>query len=185
MRRRKDGQAGREKAGGIARGLRQGSGARRPLQKLGETKDEPAPDDRPKGPPGGGDDQKGQQPSQPGKTERDKLTGKDKETDEQLEELTGRKRKRKSDNGQRSGEVGEMIKEMRDVEQKLGKPDTGEATREQQKKIVKRIETMIEQAKQSGSSMGRMSMRRVSNAPASSRVSKARLPGRWPRAPGR
>ncbi len=147
------------------------------LQKLGETKETPAPDDRPKGPPGGGDDQKGQQPSQPGKTERDKLTGKDKETDEHLEELTGRKRKRNSDNGQRSGEVGEMIKEMRDVEQKLGKPDTGEGTREQQKKIVKRIETMIEQAKKSGSAMGKMSMRRVNNRPGQQPGQQGQTPG--------
>jgi hypothetical protein len=147
------------------------------LQKLGETKETPAPDDRPKGPPGGGDDQKGQQPSQPGKTERDKLTGKDKETDEHLEELTGRKRKRNSDNGQRSGEVGEMIKEMRDVEQKLGKPDTGEGTREQQKKIVKRIETLIEQAKKSGSAMGKMSMRRGSNRPGQQPGQQGQTPG--------
>ncbi len=147
------------------------------LQKLGETKETPAPDDRPKGPPGGGDDQKGQQPSQPGKTERDKLTGKDKETDEHLEELTGRKRKRNSDNGQRSGEVGEMIKEMRDVEQKLGKPDTGEGTREQQKKIVKRIETMIEQAKKSGSAMGKMSMRRAGNRPGQQPGQQGQTPG--------
>ena len=129
------------------------------LQKLGETKDTPAPDDRPMGGSGGGDDKKGRQPTQPGKSERNKLTGKDKETDEHLEELTGRRRKRNSDNGQRTGAVGEMIKEMRDVEQKLGKPDTGEGTREQQKKIVKRIDTMIEDAKKSGSSMGRMTMR--------------------------
>ena len=147
------------------------------LQKLGETKETPAPDDRPKGPPGGGDDQKGQQPSQPGKTERDKLTGKDKETDEHLEELTGRKRKRNSDNGQRSGEVGEMIKEMRDVEQKLGKPDTGEGTRQQQKKIVKRIETMIEQAKKSGSAMGQMSMRRAGNRPGQQPGQQGQQPG--------
>ncbi|MGP0062359.1 MAG: hypothetical protein ACLQGP_01990 [Isosphaeraceae bacterium] len=124
------------------------------LQKLGETKDEPSPDDRPRG--GGGENKPGPQPPGGGKAEPDKLTGKDKETDEHLEELTGRRRKRKQDDGQRTGEVGEMIKEMRDVEEKLGKPDPGEATREQQKKIVKRIETMIEQAKRSGGQMGRM-----------------------------
>ena len=95
------------------------------LQKLGETKDAPSPDDRPRGGSGGGEEKQGPQPSQPDKAERNKLTGKDKETDEHLEELTGRRRKRKSDDGQRTGEVGEMIKEMRDVEEKLGKPDTG------------------------------------------------------------
>jgi len=131
------------------------------LQKLGETKDTPSPDERPRGGPGSGEDKKGQSPSQPGKADRDKLTGKDKETDEHLEELTGRRRKKKQDDGQRTGQVGEMIKEMRDVEEKLGKPDTGEGTRQQQKKIVKHIDTMIEEAKKSGSAMGRMRVRMV------------------------
>ena len=54
-----------------------------------------------------------------------------------------------------------MIKEMRDVEQRLGKPDPSEDTQKKQKQIVKRIETLIEQAKQSGSSAGRLAMRRV------------------------
>ena len=119
----------------------------------------------------------------PDKSERNKLTGKDKETDEHLEELTGRRRKRKSDDGQRSGQVGEMIKEMRDVEEKLGKPDTGEATRQQQKKIVKHIETMIEEAKKSGSSMGRMRVRLVrqpGSRPGDN--TRARPRARWPAA---
>jgi hypothetical protein len=131
------------------------------LQKLGETKDAPSPDDRPKGSSGDGEEKQGPQPSRPGKPEGNKLSGKDKETDEHLEELTGRRRKRKSDDGQRTGQVGEMIKEMRDVEEKLGKPDTGEGTRGQQKKIVKHIETMIQEAKRSGSSMSKMLVRRV------------------------
>ena len=50
---------------------------------------------------------------------------------------------------------------MRDVEQRLGKPDPSEDTQKKQKQIVKRIETLIEQVKQSGSSGGRMVMRRV------------------------
>jgi hypothetical protein len=50
---------------------------------------------------------------------------------------------------------------MRDVEQRLGKPDPSEDTQKKQKQIVKRIETMIEQAKQSGSSGGRMVIRTV------------------------
>ncbi len=43
-----------------------------------------------------------------------------------------------------------MIKEMREVEQRLGKPDPSEDTQKKQKQIVKRIETLIEQVKQSG-----------------------------------
>ncbi len=49
---------------------------------------------------------------------------------------------------------------MRDVEQRLGKPDPSEDTQAKQKQIVKRIETMIEQVRQSGSSAGRLTMRR-------------------------
>ena len=148
------------------------------LQKLGETKDAPSPDDRPQG---GAEaartTRKASSRLAPEKPEPgNKLTGKDKETDEHLEELTGRRRKRKSDDGQRSGKVGEMIKEMKDVEQKLGKPDTGEGTREQQKKIVKRIETMIEQAKKSGSSMGRMMVRRV-RKPGNQQGQQGQTPG--------
>ncbi len=75
--------------------------------------------------------------------------------------MTGRRRKRNADDGQRTGKVGEIIKEMRDVEQKLGKPDTGEGTREEQKQIVKNIDTLIEEVKRSGSTMRGLVFRRV------------------------
>jgi hypothetical protein len=132
------------------------------LQKLGETAETPSPDDRPRGGAGRGEKAEGQGPSQPGeKNDRNRLSGKDKETDEHLEELTGRRRRKKDDNEERSGPAGQIIKEMRDIEQKLQKPDTGEATREEQKKVVKHIETLIEQVRQSGQSgMGRMMVRR-------------------------
>jgi hypothetical protein len=128
------------------------------LGKLGETKDEPTPEDRPRnGRPGG------EPPPPPGgaKSRAEKLGGKDKDLDERLEELTGRKKKRPSSDQERSGPVGEMIKEMRDVEERLGKPDPSEDTQKKQKQIVKRIEAMIEQAKQSGSSGGRLVIRRI------------------------
>jgi hypothetical protein len=133
------------------------------LKKLGETTETPSPNERPPGGAGGGENPEGRRPAPgPDKTDRSRLTGKDKETDEHLEELAGRKRRKKGDNEERSGPAGEIIKEMRDIEQKLNKPDTGEATREEQKKVVKRIETLIEEMKQSGqSSMGRLGMRRV------------------------
>ena len=102
-----------------------------------------------------------QPPSRGEKAGADKLGGKDKDLDERLEELTGRKKKRPSSDQERTGPVGEMIKEMREVEERLGKPDPSEDTQKKQKQIVKRIETMIEQAKQSGSSAGSMVMRRV------------------------
>ncbi len=131
------------------------------LEKLGETKETPSPDDRRRGAPGGEPDRQRQPSSRPGQTDRNKPTGTDKDIDEHLEELTGRRRKRNADDGQRTGKVGEIIKEMRDVEQKLGKPDTGEATRDQQKKIVKNIDTLIEEVRRSGSTMRGLVIRRV------------------------
>jgi hypothetical protein len=129
------------------------------LGKLGESRDEPAREDRPQGQgSGGGEKTKG---AGAGDKERVKLGGKDKEIDQELEELAGRKRKRPNgDDGERTGAIGEMIKEMREVEKRLGKPDSGEDTQAKQKQIVKRIDTLIEQVRQSGSSAGRLLIRR-------------------------
>ncbi|MGZ3316259.1 MAG: hypothetical protein ACXU95_03060, partial [Isosphaeraceae bacterium] len=89
------------------------------------------------------------------------LQGKDKEIDDKLEEFAGKKRKKKGgEQEEGSGPLGEIIKEMRDVEQRLGKPETGEDTQSKQKRIVKQIDTLIQQMKQSGSSSS-MAMRRV------------------------
>ena len=49
---------------------------------------------------------------------------------------------------------------MRDVEQRLGKPDPSEDTQAKQKQIIKRIDTLIEQVRQSGSSAGKLTIRR-------------------------
>jgi hypothetical protein len=129
------------------------------LEKLGETKDSPTPEDHPRDSAPGGQPPK--QPSGAEKPDPAKLGGKDKELDERLEEYTGKKKKRSAADEQRSGPVGEIIKEMRDVEQRLNKPDTSEDTRNKQKQIVRRIDTLIEQVKQSGSSAGRLMLRRV------------------------
>jgi hypothetical protein len=128
------------------------------LEKLGENKDTPTPEERPRG-RGTGDEPK--EPPPAGKAGPTKLGGKDKEIDDRLEEYAGRRRKRRQADEQRAGPVGEMIKEMRDVEQRLGKPDPSEDTQNKQKQIIKRIETLIEQASRSGSSSGRMMMRRT------------------------
>ena len=139
------------------------------LEKLGETKDEPAPEERsrsrpqpdePSGPskpaPGGGGAS-----GEKTKQQDQALQGKDKEIDDKLEEFAGKKRKKKNgEQDEGSGPLGEIIKEMRDVEQRLGKPETGEDTQSKQKRIVKQIETIIQQMKQSGSS-GSMAMRRM------------------------
>jgi hypothetical protein len=128
------------------------------LGKLGESQDEPSRDDRPRNPASGA----GQPPDErkPGVKEGPKLGGKDKEIDDTLEELAGRRRKRpQADDGERSGPIGEMIKEMRDVEHRLGKPDTSEDTQAKQKQIIKRIDTLIEQVRQSGGSGGGLTIR--------------------------
>ena len=128
------------------------------LGKLGESKDEPAAEEKSRGQAPGGEMTKG---AGGGEQERAKLGGKDKEIDDRLEQLAGRKRKKQNgDDGERSGPVGEMIKEMRDVEKRLGKPDSGEDTQAKQKQIIKRIDTLIEQVRQSGSSAGRLTIRR-------------------------
>src|SRR5262249_23257738 len=69
------------------------------LEKLGETPDAPSPDDRPKGAPKPGEDKA---PGQPGKqkAEKDQLKGKAKDLDEHLEELTGRRPKKKDGDGE-------------------------------------------------------------------------------------
>jgi len=136
------------------------------LENLGATKDEPTAEDRTKQ-PGGGEKPPGEPDRQdPG------LSDKDKQIDERLEELTGRKRKRNQDDprsGEGSGPMGEIVKEMRDIEERLGKPDTGEDTQGRQKEIVKRLETLIQQIRQSGSGSGKgmKEIRQAGNKPGS------------------
>jgi hypothetical protein len=139
------------------------------LGKLGESKDEPSPDDRPRG-RGAGEEAK--KPPRSPKPSSSQLGGKDKDLDDRLEELAGRKKRRPSAEEERTGPIGEMIKEMREVEKRLGKPDPSEDTQKKQKQIIKRIETLIEQARQSGSSLGSLTMRRVRQA--------GRQPGQQP-----
>jgi hypothetical protein len=135
------------------------------LEKLGESQDEPDAADSKK-PRAGGDGQDKDEGSKSPQPKPDQLGKKDQELDERLEELTGRRKKKKSgpdDEG--SGPVSEVVKQMREIEQRLGKPDTGEETQEKQKQIIKRLETMIEQARQSGSSSSsRMKTRQVRQA---------------------
>jgi hypothetical protein len=138
------------------------------LEKLGETKDHPAAPERPGARPPGGEAGEpgpaggaGKDPQPKTKSKNLDLQGKDKEIDQRLEEFAGKRRKKsRSDQEEGSGPLGQIIKEMRDVEQKLGKPETGEDTQSKQKQIVKHIETLIQQAKQSGS-QGQMALRMV------------------------
>jgi len=146
------------------------------LEKLGATKDEPTPDDRPKQ-PGGAGEKPLEPPSTKGDSGDDKqerrdsgLDDADRRLDERLEELAGRKRKRnqsESDPGEGSGPMGQIIKEMRDIEKRLGEPDTGDETRGKQKRIVKQLETLIEQIRQAkaGSGKGSKEIRQAGRQP--------------------
>jgi hypothetical protein len=140
------------------------------LEKLGETRDKPdAPNDRraPRGMPGEEKEGKDQAPApaKPGEPKPQDLTGKSKDLDEHLEELTGRKRKKKDQDEQEgSGPLSKVIKEMREVEQRLGKPDTGEETRKKQTEIVKNLEQLIEQLRNSSSQSRGLRIRMVRQA---------------------
>ena len=124
------------------------------LGKIGATKDEPSPDEKKSPMPGSEGDDKGKSsppPSGEAKKSKD-LTGEAKDLDEHLKELAGKREKKakKGDKGksQDQGPLGDLVKQMREVEQRLGKPDTGEQTREKQAEIVKKMDTLIEQMKQ-------------------------------------
>jgi hypothetical protein len=137
------------------------------LEKLGETRETPSPDDPRGGKPKSADEPAHEpSPSQPEPRPKDALQGKAKELDEHLEELTGRKKKRDRDEqGEGSGPLSKIIKEMRDVEQRLGKPDTGEETRQKQTQIVKELDRLIDQLRSASSqSQGKRRLRLVNQA---------------------
>lgn len=127
------------------------------LEKLGETRETPAPDEKPSGLP----KPDSTTPNRPGKPGKNELKGESKNLDEHLEELTGRRRKRKNSGDEGSGPLGKIVKEMRDVEQRLGKPDTGEETRKKQTEIVKELDKVIEELRNMSSSQGRRKLQLV------------------------
>ena len=123
------------------------------LEKLGTSRDKPSADDKP---PGGGkgepmpDDPRASKPNEDNNSVPDALTGKDKDLDEHIAEITGKRRKKKEQqqqqrSGQEQGPLSDVIKQMRDVEKKLGDAETGEETRKEQTQIVKKLDTLIEQ----------------------------------------
>ncbi len=142
------------------------------LEKIGQDKDKPNADGKPPEPPPGGgaaDDMKSDPKGGKGDKDRakkpdpkksdsakpkkdDGLTGEDKDLDEHLSgadkkkprngQQGGRQGQKK---GEEDGPLGDLIKQMREVEQRLGKPDTGEQTRQKQTEIVKRLDGLIEQ----------------------------------------
>ena len=135
------------------------------LEKIGEDRDKPKADGKPpEAPPGGGaaDDMKDQPKGGKGdKQKQDRkdqkhdsakpkdggLAGDDKDLDEHL--AGGKKKPRNGQQRQKqdeeNGPMGDLIKQMREVEQRLGQPDTGEETRKKQTEIVKKLDSVIEQ----------------------------------------
>ncbi len=144
------------------------------LEGLGGADDKPAPDDKKqKGGSGAGDEPP---PPKAGGDEAksDKLDDASKKLDDLLEEKTGRKKKRnKPGQGQGQGQgggeggdpeegggpMGDLIKQMREVESRLGKPDTGAETRKKQTEIVKNLDTLLEQMKSSSQGQAMKMMR--------------------------
>lgn len=153
------------------------------LEKLGQSKDEASPDGKAPPPPPGGegdkppmpDDGKGKDKGEgagdkAAKPKPKDLSGKDKELDEHLagdkkKPKSGEKPGGKKDGGGEDGPLGDLIKQMREVEQRLGQPDTGEKTRQKQTEIVKRMDTLIDQIRQSKSQGQAMRMIRGGKQP--------------------
>jgi hypothetical protein len=134
------------------------------LEGLGQTKDTPAPDDKKPGGAGPEDPS----PPRPDKPRPDDLKGGEKDLDKELERITGKKEKPKDKRdrkGEEDGPLGNVIKEMRDVEERLGKPDTGEETRKKQTEIVKNLDDLIERMKNAPSQAQGLKMIREGKKP--------------------
>jgi hypothetical protein len=144
------------------------------LGKIGETKDEPSAEEKKPPMPGGEEDKDKPMPPPPsgGDKKPDDLKGEAKDLDEHLKDLAGKREKKKNQQGQgkkdgqeEGGPLGDLVKQMREVEERLGKPDTGETTRQKQTEIVKKMDTMIEQMRQSKSQSQAMRQMRQGKQP--------------------
>ena len=163
------------------------------LEKLGETKDEPAAPNVPSGrrPPGeiaeppkpsaGRAADEVRRPAQGRRTR-----GQGQGARRAARGVRGQEAEEKSGTSKSRGDgpLGQIIKEMRDVEERLGKPDTSEDTQGKQKQIVKQIETLIEQMRQSGSRRewpcGSAAGRAEAGRPAARPDARERMPGALP-----
>ena len=132
------------------------------LEGLGGLDDKPSPDDKKQG-GGSGTPPSDPPPPTPGdETKPNPLDDASKKLDELLEEKTGRKPKKKPKPGQGQGQkgdgedgdagpLGDLVKQMREVENRLNEPDTGAETRKRQTEIVKNLDTLLEQMRNSSS----------------------------------
>ena len=129
------------------------------LEKLGETKETPTTEGKPESKPGDGDTPPAG--AKPDDAVGQKLDERQKKTDEELERLTGRTTKKDREKQKQQSEkddnspLGQTVKKIREVEEKLGQPDTGEQTRKKQGEIVKDFDTLIAEAKKSAQGKGK------------------------------
>ena len=150
------------------------------LEGLGGISDKPAPEEKKasgNGPPPGSPP-----PPAPGDgdAKASPLDDAERKLDELLEEKTGRKPRSKPKQGQSRGQgqgqgedgadggggpLGDLIKQMREVENRLDKPDTGAETRRKQTEIVKNLDTLLEQMRNSSSQSQAMKMMRGGQKP--------------------
>lgn len=125
------------------------------LKGLGDEADRPNTKDQPRAPGMGGPPDRQPPDAQGG--EADPLNPEQKVIDDRLEEIFGIKRKQPNQpQDPQNGRMAEMIRKMRDVEQRLSQPDTGEQTREKQKEILRDLDQAIEMARR----MSQMSRQR-------------------------
>ncbi len=136
------------------------------LEGLGQTTDKPAPDDKKSGGGPGSDEP---MPPKSDKPKPEELKPGEKEIDQDLISITGKKtpkkNQKKGEGDPENGPLGNVVKEMREVEERLGQPDTGEATRKKQTEIVKNLDQLIEQMKNAPSQAQGLKMIREGNKP--------------------
>jgi hypothetical protein len=141
------------------------------LKKLGQGSD--TPDTRADRPQPGMPGAKPPEPAPPGVKKDDNLKEEDQELDDHLAELLGRKKKPKDGQDQRQGgegegqdqdqddsPLGEAIRKMEEVRQKLDQADTGEGTRKTEGEVVAQLEEILEKLRQAqGQGQQRMRQR--------------------------
>lgn len=129
------------------------------LRKLGETDEKPEASGKPEAPDDPKGDPRPRSDSGPG------LEGRDKALDEHLEELTGRKKKKKpteesgASQGEENSPLKDAIKRMEEVRKRLSESDTGEGTRREQDEIVKELDQILQKLRQQRGQQSRTAMR--------------------------
>ncbi|MFO0960730.1 MAG: hypothetical protein U0800_25390 [Isosphaeraceae bacterium] len=118
------------------------------LEKLGKTEEAPTTSGKAAPKPPADPDPAAKPDGDASKGRRGPLNDESRKLDQRLEEILGRKKKKPQE--EQDGEGSEMlagtIKKMREVEQRLEQPDTGEATRKKQEEIVQDLGQILKEA---------------------------------------